>query len=150
MLAVAVWISGWLRSSIPESVAEEYRAYASNALPLEADSTVPSELEAYFAAQGLPFPVRGFDLGMMGYQLEGGSVHPVSSRDGALIAYRGADGRALLCRMYEGSIADLPEPLDRRTNQDIAFEVYRDGEVTLVFWQEGAVVCVLAGDANPE
>jgi anti-sigma factor RsiW len=150
-IAAAIWIFAWLRAeSVPRSVAQEHRAYVSGALPLENRSVVPSELEAYFAARGLPFPMRVFDLGMMAYQLEGGRTYAVRGREGALIAYRGADGRVLLCRMYLGSVNDLPEPLERRSNQNIEFRVYRDSEVTLVFWQEGEVVCVLAGDADPE
>ena len=32
----------------------------------------------------------------------------------------------------------------------IRFRIYRSGGVTLVFWQEGSVVCVLAADGDPE
>jgi anti-sigma factor RsiW len=150
-LAAAVWISNWfLARSVPRSVAEELRAYASGELSVESRATVPSELEAYFVQRGLPFPIRVFDLGMMNYGLEGGGLQEVDGREGALILYRGTDGRILLCRMYAGRVDDLPPPLERRSNQDIAFQVYRDGEVTLVFWQEGDVVCVLAGDADTE
>jgi hypothetical protein len=52
--------------------------------------------------------------------------------------------------MYEGRLADLPRPDDVRERDGIRFQVYRTGELTLVFWQEGAVVCVLASDAEPE
>ncbi len=150
-LVAAVWMGGRFRtSSVPDSVADVYRAYASNALSLEVASNDPIELERYFLGRGLPFPTRVFDLGMMGFPLEGGGVRPVGGRDGLLIAYRGADGRVLLCQMYEGSVADLPEPIDRRTNDGITFHLYRDGDVTLVFWQEGAVVCVLAAEGDPE
>lgn len=68
----------------------------------------------------------------------------MADREGALIAYRAADGRVLLCQMYEGSVSDLPAPVERRTKEGITFQIYRDGEVNLIFWQEGAVVCVLA------
>lgn len=150
-LLAAIWIGGrFWTSSIPESVADVYRAHASGRLPLEVSSTDVGELERYFAGSGLPFPTRVFDLGMMGFSLEGGGVVPVAGRDGALIAYRAGDGRALLCRMYEGSVADLPEPIDRRLNEGITFHVYREADVTLVFWQEGPVVCVLAAEGDPE
>jgi hypothetical protein len=150
-VAAAVWISSWfLVPSVPLAVAEELRAYASGEFSVERRTAVPSELEAYFAQRGLPFPVRVFDLGMMNYGLEGGGLREVDGREGALILYRGTDGRILLCRMYAGSVGELPTPLERRSNQDNAFHVYRDGEVTLVFWQEGDVVCVLAGDADTE
>ncbi len=149
-LVAAVWMGGRFRSSsVPDSVADLYRAYASNALSLEVASTDPAELERYLG-RGLPFSTRVFDLGMMGFQLEGAKVQPLGGRDGALIAYRGADGRVLLCQMYQGSVRDLPEPLDRRTNDGITFHLYREGDATLVFWQEGGVVCVLAAEGDPE
>jgi len=94
--------------------------------------------------------MRVFDLGMMEYRLQGASVRSVSGRPGALVLSRGPEGRSLLCRMYEGSLAELPEPLERRTNEGITFHLYRDGDLTVVFWQEGAVVCVLVGDGDPE
>jgi hypothetical protein len=52
--------------------------------------------------------------------------------------------------MYEGSVSDLPDPIERRTNDSIDFYLHREGELTLVFWQEGGVVCVLVGDGDPE
>lgn len=150
-LVAAVWMGGRFRTaSVPSSVADIYRAYASDALSLDVATTDPAELERYLSGRGLPFTTRVFDLGMMGFQLERGGVLPVGGRDGVLIAYRAADGRVLLCRMYQGSVADLPDPVARRTNDGITFHLYRDGEVTLVFWQEGAVICVLAAEGDPE
>jgi hypothetical protein len=32
----------------------------------------------------------------------------------------------------------------------MSFQIYRVGELTLVFWQEGTMVCVLASDAKSE
>jgi len=52
--------------------------------------------------------------------------------------------------MYEGQLADLPRSDDEREHNGITFRVYRAGTVTLVFWQEGPVVCVLASDADAE
>jgi hypothetical protein len=52
--------------------------------------------------------------------------------------------------MYEGQLADLPRSGDMREHNGIAFQVYRVGALTLVFWQEGTVVCVLASDADAE
>jgi len=149
-LAAAVWIGGrfWM-TTVPDSVAGVFRAHSSNALSLEVASSDAAELEGYLASV-LPFSTRVFDLGMMGFPLEGARVQRVGGRDGALIAYRAADGRVLLCLMYEGRVSELPEPIDRHTNDGIAFQLYRDGELTLVFWQEGAVVCVLAAEGDPD
>jgi hypothetical protein len=37
-----------------------------------------------------------------------------------------------------------------RENNGIRFHVYRKDGLTLVFWQEGTVMCVLASDAPGE
>lgn len=50
--------------------------------------------------------------------------------------------------MYEGLLAELPRTDDVREHNGITFQVYRAGALTLVFWQEGGVVCVLASDAE--
>lgn len=52
--------------------------------------------------------------------------------------------------MYEGQLADLPRSADVREHNGITFQVYRAGALTLVFWQEGTVICVLASDADAE
>jgi hypothetical protein len=90
-----------------------------------------------------------FDLGMMQYQLVGGGVHRLGNRASALFAYRGPGGD-LVCQMYQGRLSALPRPDDVRTQNGIRFQVYRRGARTLVFWQEGEVVCVLASDADAE
>src|SRR2546427_8170509 len=71
-------------------------------------------------------------------------------RPSALFAYRGPEGRDLVCQMYEGRLEELPRSDDVREHNGITFQVYRAGRLTVVFWQEGAVVCVLASDAEAE
>ena len=149
-IVAAIWFAGRSPTeAIPRAIAGELRQHGSGTLPLEILSADPAALEAHFAGK-LPFPMKVYDLNMMAYPLVGAAVRPVSGRAGALVAYRGPEGLSLLCRMYEGSLAELPEPAARRGNEGIAFHVYRDSEVTLVFWTEGSVVCVLAGDGDPE
>jgi len=147
----AIWLGGRLLTpSVPELVATEVKAYASNEIDFDVESRSASELEAFFVERGMPFKVTVYDLGMMNYGLEGASVRPVAGRAGSLVAYRSADARVLLCRMYLGHVSELPPPLERRTNGGITFYLYQMKGTTLVFWQEGAMVCVLAGDADLE
>jgi hypothetical protein len=86
----------------------------------------------------------------MGYRLAGGSVVGPAGRVRALFAYQGAGGDRMLCQMYEGTTGALADPAEVRTYDGIEFLVYRRGDLTLVFWQDGAVVCVLVADADPE
>ena len=52
--------------------------------------------------------------------------------------------------MYEGRVESLPPTPDVRENDDIQFFVHRVGDLTVVFWQEGEVVCALVSDIDPE
>ncbi len=150
-IVVVVWAAAQLRSRpIPEQVAADLRAFASSTLPLALNTSEPSALEAHLRRSSLPFDARVFDFGMMNYRLIGGGVHQVADRATALFAYVGPAGRAVICQMYEGTTAILPPARERRIDNGIEFLIYRHGEVTVVFWQEGALVCVLASNDDSE
>ncbi len=145
-----VFFPGHKTPSLPSAVAADFHAYASATVRLEIESAEPHVVEAYFTRNGIAFPTRVFDLGMMQYHLVGGRVHRLNGRTSALFAYRGPGNSALVCQMYEGRVAELPPTDDVRQHKGITFYVHRSERLTLVFWQEGDVVCVLASDAAPE
>jgi anti-sigma factor RsiW len=148
--ALAVLILSPPRTDLPHAVARDFAEYSSGSLALDLRSSEGAAVESLFAAGGIDFRTRVFDLGMMHYQLVGGRIHRLRNRPSALFAYRGPEGRDLVCQMYEGRLADLPGADDVREHDGITFQVYRAGRTTLVFWQEGAVVCVLVSDAESE
>lgn len=147
-LAAAALVLVFVRTrdsaTLPELVAGDFRAFDAGTAPLAIESADPKVVEAWFARNGAPFVTRVIDLGMMQYRLVGGSVHRLGAHTSALFAYRGPGDLALVCQMYEGRTADLPPTADLREHDGIAFHVYRVQNLTLVFWQEGDVVCVLA------
>lgn len=143
-LALLVWRRGHRSSALPSLVALDYAALAAGDLALDIRSEDPQEVEAHFARGGIDFPTHVYDLGMMRYTLAGGRVHELDGRRSALFAYRGPDGTPLVCQMYEGRVSELPPDGDRRVHRGITFHVYRSADVTVVFWQEAAIVCVLA------
>jgi hypothetical protein len=88
---------------------------------------------------------------MMNYHLVGGRIHQLIGRQSALFVYRGKDRRLLICQMYPGQVTELPPAsATLRENKGIRFHIYRADGLTAVFWQEGAVTCVLASDGDPE
>jgi anti-sigma factor RsiW len=133
-----------------DAVARDFARYSAGNLALDLRSSNVEAVESFFAAGGLDFRTRVLDLGMMRYQLVGGRIHRLRNRPSALFTYRGPQNRQLVCQMYRGRLAELPRPHDVRQHEGITFQVYRSEGVTLVFWQEGAVVCVLASDAEFE
>lgn len=151
LIAVAVLLARWRRApDLPSAVARDYLAYSSARLPLDLRTADVRKLEGFFAARGIAFETRVFDLGMMGYRVVGGRVHSLSGRPSALFVYEAPGGKLLLCQMYLGRPSDLPPGAVVREHDGIRFHVYlRDG-MTLVFWQEGAVTCVLASHIAAE
>jgi anti-sigma factor RsiW len=143
----------WLRprpDSLPAAAAQDFARVRTGAIALALRTESPGVMEAFFIREGLPFRTRVFDFGMMGYRLVGGSVHALAGRLSALFVYRDQRGRLLVCEMYEGTMRDLPRAADVRTHGGFEFHVYRRGDRTVVFWQEGAVSCVLVGDGSSE
>lgn len=136
---------------LPAAVAEGFQARAAGRLPLVLETADPARLEAWLATASLGFPTRVFDLRMMGYELRGGGSDVVAGRPSAVIVYReAATGREVICRMLAGSLTDLPSPDGKREHDRIPFQLYQVGGITLVFWPEGGVLCVLVGEGDPE
>jgi anti-sigma factor RsiW len=130
---------------------EAVRAAVSTAVaerpPMEAEGLSPTDLEAWFAARGIRFPTRVFDLGGMDLELVGGRVPTVAGERSALWTYRRPDGNLVLCQMYEGSVPPVGRDSEVNHRDDgVEFRTFRRGRVVLVFWQEGNVACVLAAE----
>jgi anti-sigma factor RsiW len=136
--------------NLPEVIARDFRDYRSQRLTLELKTGDVKQMEAFFATHGVPFTTRVFDLGMMNYRLVGGRVQDLQGQPTALFVYRGPDNQALLCRMYAGTVSELPAGSNERENREIKFHIYQIKGVTMVFWQEGRVVCVLSSDMPAE
>ena len=152
VLIIAIGAALYFRPSplLPALVANDYRDYRTNKLALDLRTGDVKEMEAFFAASGLPFATRVFDLGMMEYRLVGGAAHRLKDQPGALFVYRGPGGEELLCQMFPGTVTKLPAGAVRRENKGIEFYIYRSGALTAVFWQEGTIVCVLVSDIPTE
>jgi anti-sigma factor RsiW len=135
----------WPRSEPvgPATAARDFDAVVDGTTPLTFVTADPAALERQFATAGAA-SVRVFDLAMMGFTLEGGRVQSFGDVPSALYVYRNAAGERVVCQMYEGTTGSLPATDDIRSHRDFRFHVYREGDMTIVFWQEGAIVCVLA------
>jgi anti-sigma factor RsiW len=138
------------RRPLTSLVAADFEDYRSGSTKLDIESPDPAAVDAYFISRGVSFPTRVFDLAMMQYRLVGGRVHALDGRTSAMFAYRGPSNASLVCQMYRGRIDELPPTDDVRQRGGISFSVYRSDSLTLVFWPEGEVVCVLASDAAAE
>jgi anti-sigma factor RsiW len=155
MLAMAFAGGGawwWLRPPSPAEIAADYLALRSGALRVDYTSADTHALERHFVTRG-GVPSAVYDLGPQHYTLTGGRVQAHRRHAGTIALYRDAHGRDVICEMYTASPPAgvlLRSPIDRRIHNGRTFVVYQHGDVTMVFWREGAVTCVLAGMMNPE
>ena len=138
------------RPALPAQVAHDFHAYRSQEITLDLATDDVKQMEEFFTAHGMPFTPRVFDLGMMNYRLVGGRVHRLAAQPSALFVYRGPSGEELLCQMFPGEVTRLPAGAERRENKGIEFFTYRKDGTTAVFWQEGAIVCALVSNIEPE
>ncbi len=132
------------------AAAQDFASYRAATLALQLETRDPRALERFFAGGRIPFATRVFDFGMMGYRLAGGQVHRLAGRPSALFVYENANGRLVVCEMYQGRLSELPPGAEEREHEGIRFRIYRTATLTLVFWHEGSVMCVLATDGDPE
>ncbi len=136
-------------ADIVQSVAADYRSFRSGTMELEHRTADAPDLDRFFQEAGVPFPTPVFEFGAMQYSLTGGTIR----EDGgvrALFAYEGPDDDRMICEMYEGVTGDLPVGAEIREFAGKQFHIYHVGNLTLVFWQDGEVVCVLVMDGDPE
>ena len=152
LLVAALLAFTWFsrRPNLPEVAARDFKVYQAQQLALELATADVKAMESYFAAHGVAFNTRVFDLGMMQYQLVGGRVQQPGSAPRALFVYQGPAKQKLVCQMYVGQVGELPRGATLRENKGIKFYLYGSKGITAVFWQEGAVVCVLVSDIAPE
>ncbi len=149
VLAIALTRSGG-RDPIAQA-AHDFSGLESGRIALQVETADPQALARYFHGR-IPFAVRVFDFGGMGYRLRGGGVHRIAGRAGALFAYEDAAGQWVVCQMFPGTLSELAIGVgaEEREHDGIRFRIYRSAGLTLVFWQEGSILCVLAADGDVE
>jgi anti-sigma factor RsiW len=130
----------------PALAAVAHAELESGGFDLDVRERVPEVLERALRERGAT--VRVLDLAMMGFQPLGGSVQKVKGQWVAMVAYRNAEGRILLCEMFSGGDIRLPPPLEEHREGGIAFSIYARGGRTVVFWREGSVLCALVGGGS--
>ncbi len=134
----------------PELAASDFLAVQSGELELQMRTVDGPQLERFFGERNISFPTRVFDLAMMNYHVTGGRVHAMAGGPSALFAYEGETGTLVVCQMYEGHVEGLPEGAELHVHEDIRFYVFREEALTVVFWQEGDVTCVMTSDIDSE
>lgn len=151
VLVTILWLWGGAgHGSDPVDAAfAEYRAIGTAELPATLRAADPQQVETRWQQAGIRFAARVLDLGAMGIEVVGGDATRLAGQLAARSVYRG-DAGTFLCWMFEGSTASMPPPAERRTDGGIDFLIYRQGDTTVVLWQEGELVCAFAGAGDPE
>jgi anti-sigma factor RsiW len=128
------------------AAAGDFERVAGGLFAFEASGLSAPQLETFFASRPLGFETRVFDLGMMGWTIGGGAVGKLDDGPSALWTYRDEKERLIVCQMYAGLASDVRRGAEVMAQGGITFFVHRARGLTLVFWQEGDVACVLVSD----
>ncbi len=144
LVVIGPWRSG--TADAVDRARAEYQAVRGRAAALTLRTGDAAALERYFNEAADGPRIRVIDLGMMGWSLQGGVQRPSGNGPVALSAYRSSSGADLICQMYRGRLADLPRGDAVRHENGFEFRVYTRDGVTLVFWREGDLICVLAAE----
>lgn len=142
LLVAGVYFLSRTTSDEPSAAAAHVAALQARQLTLESSTTDAQALQTLLQ-QRVPFPVRVFDLAMMGYTIGGGGAVDLAGHTAAAWVYRGQNGD-LLCEMFVGGLEDLPRPEETREANGFTFYIYHRDGGTQVFWEEGDILCVLA------
>lgn len=134
----------------PSLIAADYQRYTDGKLAIQKRTTNVQEMERFFRQSGIEFETRVFDLAMMQYTLVGGSAHRLNGRQSALFIYQKKDEVPLVCQMFPASLEELPPKPEIRKNKGIDFFIYHRNSRTIVFWQEGKIMCALISQAPSE
>ena len=143
--ATAAALNVWLAAPKPFELPSEIAARTLAAASTTREPIGAAALEARFAVAHLPFAARVLDLQMMGWQIASGALTSIGEHASTQIVYRDAGGRSLLCFMLAAGVDEFPADGERFSEGGITFFLFTRGEVTVVAWAEGEVLCLLSG-----
>jgi anti-sigma factor RsiW len=108
----------------------------------------PECLKKFLNDFGRSYDEAMLNVGMEGFVLENGVVGPLGDRPSAVMAYQHPDRQRIVCQMYEGQLEDLPEGGEVFGPSGLQVRIFRRGNVTMAFWQDGQLVCVLSSSVE--
>lgn len=150
LAAILVILSRDAPASVADIVLEDFRKMDGGDLRLQVSAASPATIGGFFGGHEIPFHARVFESGPAKLVPSGGLVVDAGDRVRALVAYRDAADRLLVCEMFEGGPVDLPVDGMLRERNGVRFRVLRDGDHSAVFWLEGPVVYSLVAKIDSE
>lgn len=130
-------------------VSAHYVDVMAGELTAEIRSADPAVLSREMAGAGLPFAPRITGLDPE-FDLLGGTVHELDGRPIGAWFYQNARADVVLVEAFMGSIADLGEPGQVRSERAPSLHLFQKSSQTLLFWEEGDVVYALVSTLPAE
>jgi len=149
MLVVAAGIGIYVLSqdSLVHEVAQDYVQYRNRQLTMEFSGENRASLARFMDQHGFPPHERMLELGSAEFRFAGWAIDALEQRPAIFLAYESSADKRILCQMWPGSLAELPRGAEiHAEGQTSAVYVYDVDSLTLAFWQEGSILCVLASD----
>lgn len=154
LLAVAaalllVVLGAWRLGQHPpvDGLLAHHQAFATEQAPGFLAETDPHALaSALMATRAGPYLGMVSDLSAMGLQVVGGGLTP-GDRLGTAVVYTDGE-RRYVCQMFGGVAPTDPPALVEQVGAH-TLRVYQVGELSVVVWQEGGMVCLFSGERPP-
>ena len=130
------------------TVVEIFHTYQIGEMPLQFTLADPSCLEDHLAAMGM-----SFDPGMAtleGYVYQGGCITKKPECDYATFAFVNEAKEVVTCQMFPGRLEKMTGTFEHRIQRGKDFMIAREGCITMTFWQDGDMICVISTDGNEE
>lgn len=134
---------------LPAHVSEEYMRVAGGLVRPTLAVTNGASLSAALAGAE-PGSVRVPAMDASGWTLEGGTHVELGGRPAATAIYRNGIGEFLVWQAVDGTTTELPPTADVRDLDGRRFFVHYKATNTLVFWQEGPRLIVIAASQPGE
>jgi hypothetical protein len=134
---------------LPAHVSEHYMRVAGGLVTPTIPITDGMSLSAALA-RSAPGAVRVPAIDASGWRLDGGTHGELGGRPAATAIYRNGIGEFLVWHAVDGSPGDLPPTADVRDLDGRRFFVHYKATNTLVFWQEGPRLVVIAASQPGE
>ena len=134
---------------LPAHVSEHYMRVAGGLVTPTLPATDGVSLSAALAGVA-PGAVRVPAIDGSGWRLDGGVHGELGGRPAATAIYRNAVGEFLVWQAMDGTTGELPPTSDVRDLDGRRFFVHYKATNTLVFWEEGARLVVIAASQPGE
>lgn len=149
ILALGLYFSAPAPAAGPAGiVADIFQGYEAGTRSMQFTPTSSKCIEDHLAGMGMTWNQNMIEL--EGHRFTGGCITQTEDCDYATFAYRNDQNKLVTCQMFPGKLGKLPGHYEHRIQRGKNFMVARTDGLTMTFWQDGDMICVLSAEGDRE